>query len=277
MLRSLCVTLCTVVLGTFATAQGNLELGVNLGGSLYNGDLSPAFNRDYPKFLEPAAGVFLRTDFSRRFSGRLHFHQTRLRGSDIETGRNFRNLNFRNNISELGAFLEWNFANINTANGSIQLFLEAGVAAFHHNPKTFYQGTFIELQPLGTEGQGIPGFADNYNKIQYAFPGGGGIKIPVSPNMKVTLEAAARKLFFDYIDDVGTAIVTYDELLVGNGQLATELHDRTFELLGEEPGPFRTGPRGGNFDDWYYIFTVGVSWNLRVTSTGGMGARCPKF
>lgn len=276
MFRSLCTTLLTLFVVSLACAQGNLELGVNFGGSLYNGDLSPAFNRDYPKFIEPAAGVFLRTDFSRRLSGRLHFHQTRLRGNDIETGRNFRNLNFRNNISELAAMIEFNFLNINSSNGPIQFFVEGGLAAFHHNPKTFYQGTYIELQQLGTEGQGIPGFPDNYNKLQYAIPGGGGIKIPVGPSAKITLEAAARKLFFDYIDDVGTGIVSYDELLAGNGELATILHDRTFELVGEEPGPFPTGARGGDFDDWYYIFSVGVSWNLTVTSSGG-NARCPKF
>ena len=262
----------------FVRAQSSIEVGFNGGGALYNGDLSPAFNKDYPKFVEPAFGLFVRKDFSKMFSGRIHLHQARLRGSDVEAGRNFRNLNFRNNITELSLLGEINLLNVPVGYRYFQFYLFGGGAVFHHNPKTFYQGTFVELQPLGTEGQGIAGNPDNYSKVQLALPFGGGLKIPIGSTVKLTLEAGARKMFFDYIDDVGDLAVNYDELLAGNGPLAVALFDRTHELSGEAPSPFTTGTRGGEFDDWYYIFTLGISFDLNVTPRGGgRNAKCPTF
>lgn len=273
------LVLSFLCLALYASAQSSIQVGINGGVALYNGDLSPAFNRDYPKFFEEAFGIFVRKDLTRKISIRGHYHNAQLAGNDVEAGREFRNLNFRNRISEFAGILEYDLLNVRTRQGGdFSFFLFAGGAATYHNPKTFYQNTFIELQPLGTEGQGINGNRDKYSRLIVAIPFGGGLKIPVGAGRaQVIIEAGARKLFTDYIDDVGRAEVDFDELLVNNGPLAVALFDRTHEILGTEPRNFGKGVRGGEFEDWYYMFTVGVGWNLNVTGNGGSNARCPTF
>lgn len=277
-MKSVLILLTFLGLYHITTAQTTVQLGVNGGVALYNGDLSPAFNKDYPRFFEEAFGIFLRTDLTRKLSFRLHFHNAQLRGSDIETGRTFRNLNFKNRISEFAGIVEYDLLNARTRNGDFSFFLFTGVAGTYHNPKTFYQGTFVELQPLGVEGQGIAGNPGKYSRFIFAIPFGGGLKIPVSDNATIVIEAGGRKLFTDYIDDVSDVEVDLDELLANNGPLAVALFDRTYEIDGGEPRNFGIGTRGGEFEDWYYFFTVGVGFDLNVGfGKGGRNAKCPKF
>jgi len=132
-----------------------------------------------------------------------------------------------------------------------------GIAATHHNPKTEYQGEWYELQPLGTEGQGIMGYAPKYDRVIVAIPYGGGIKYALSERLTVGFEMGVRKTFTDYLDDVSTTYVT-------RGELALALSNRTGELLNGEPIQFEEGDRRGNpdNDDAYLIGGFSISYNI---------------
>ena len=56
-------------------------------------------------------------------------------------------------------------------------------------------GECVDLQELGTEGQGTTLFPDRdkYSLIQYAIAMGGGFKIAVNPSFNIILEYGAEK------------------------------------------------------------------------------------
>ena len=84
-------------------------------------------------------------------------------------------------------------------------YLFGGFSVFHFNPKADFGGSNIELQPLGTEGQGIDG-KKKYKRIQFALPIGGGIKISVG-KIGIGIEVGARRTYTDYLDDVSTKYI----------------------------------------------------------------------
>ena len=60
----------------------------------------------------------------------------------------------------------------------------------------------MDLQPLGTEGEGFYKGEKKYNLTQLAIPIGGGFKYAISNNVRIGIEVGFRKLFTDYLDDV---------------------------------------------------------------------------
>ena len=130
----------------------------------------------------------------------------------------------------------------------------------------------------------MDGFSEKYKLAQFAIPMGLGVKIAVTERINVGLEAGARKTFTDYLDDVSTDYVNYNELLLGNGALAAALGNRTGEYLGTEPIQVATGTQRGNpaADDWYFIGGVTVSYNIFGDNGGLKGGGkesfgCPTF
>ncbi|MEO8734182.1 MAG: hypothetical protein ABI373_07615, partial [Flavobacteriales bacterium] len=49
-------------------------------------------------------------------------------------------------------------------------YLFAGVGAFHFNPQAQYKGNWVDLRPLGTEGQGLPGGPVEYSLTGVCIP-----------------------------------------------------------------------------------------------------------
>ena len=58
-------------------------------------------------------------------------------------------------------------------------FVYAGAGMCWFNPQALYEGQWVELQPLGTEGQGLPQYPDRqpYAKYTFVFPFGGGHQV----------------------------------------------------------------------------------------------------
>ena len=203
-----------------------------------------------------------------------------------DEGRKRRNLSFQSNIFEFGLTGELNIFGYEPEGLQRRFspYIFGGIAVFHFNPKTTYEGQLVELQPLGTEGQGMDGFGEKYKLTQFAIPMGAGVKIAVTERLNIGLEAGVRKTFTDYLDDLSTDYVSYTQLLHNNGRLAAALGNRTGEYLGTEPVDVPTGTQRGNpnVDDWYFIGGVTVSYNI-FGNNGGLGRRgkdsfgCPKF
>ncbi len=71
------------------------------------------------------------------------------------------------------------------------------------DPAYRINSTWVDLQPLHTEGEGFgAGYPPNYKLTQFNIPLGAGIKYFFSEDLNVGLEIVHRKLFTDYVDDV---------------------------------------------------------------------------
>jgi hypothetical protein len=249
----------------FSLQAQYLELGAWIGTSNYLGDLTPP--QTY--FLETrfAGGLELKYNIHPHFGLRLGSSWGQLTGDDansnLSSGRRQRNLDFRSSLFELSLVPEFNILpyvpRVNKR--AVAPYAFVGIAFFHFNPKTMHNGSWVELQPLGTEGQGMDGFAAPYRLNQWAIPFGGGLKVNLSKKINFAFELGLRKTFTDYLDDVSGDYVALDRLRAGNGSLAAWLSNQTFNEAGfqiEQEG----NPRGSSGKDWYVLMQFKLSYNF---------------
>lgn len=261
---------------SFVLGAQKMELGLMGGLSLYSGDLSPQEFGLYFKELTPAGGLFVRINPNKALSLRLGLNLTRLSGEDgVSNNRNDRMLNFRTSVTEVSLTGEWNMFRLGTPRRTQVIpYLYAGAGFFRFNPETKFEDQWIELQPLGTEGQGLPGYEAPYSLTQVQLPFGGGIKFIVKERVTIGLEMGARKLFTDHLDDVSGAQLNYLDILEGNGILAAQLSNPTIKEPEENPS-YR---RGGVYNDWYFV--GGLTFSFRFGEGDGVrgsGLGCPTF
>jgi hypothetical protein len=153
--------------------------------------------------------------------------------------RNNRNLSFRSHIGEVAAYLEYfPYADkvyprykLKGVRGnkafSLTPYFYAGVGLAFFNPKANYNGDWIALQPLGTEGQGLGGRPDKYKRYTLAIPIGAGVKYRIDKQLALSFELSLRYTLSDYIDDVSTSYYLKDEIAANYGSVAAELSDRS--------------------------------------------------
>lgn len=260
-----------------ATAQ--TELGLMGGFSIYSGDLSPQEFGVYFNDMRPAFGAFARFGLGRAAAIRLGVNIGSLSADDNNTGREDRGLAFRTRLTEFSLIGEVNLFKLGAApNRGLVPYLFGGAAVFNFNPEAPFDGDYVELQPLGTEGQGLPNYEAPYRLTQVAIPFGIGVKILLNEQVSLGLEFGGRKLFTDHLDDVSAASVNYFDILDGNGELAAQLSRPTVE----DPSPDLNYSRGGEFNDWYYIGGLSIAFKLNGSGrrgglNSGRGMGCPTF
>lgn len=205
-----------------------------------------------------------------------------VRGNDALTNeiiRNSRNLHFRSIIVELAQRLEvivWaneKFGARYKVKGlkyakdkNTQIYLFGGVGATYFNPKAMYQGSWVALRPLKTEGQGLDGGAKPYSPVTLSIPMGVGFRIGLNRMWRIGLEVAYVKTFSDYIDDVGG--VYYDpavlasEVGAASAYLSNPSHQNsTWFAPGEQ--------RGDKQKDAYFYANIVVYRNLTYKDYAG--------
>ena len=266
------------------------EIGFGAGLANYWGDLNaPDFptNISNGRFAVQLTGRYI---YKKYLGLRANLVLGRLTGDDrkstIEWQRQ-RNLNFQSPLTELSLMGEFYIFGYETYEGSsvFSPYLTAGIAAFRFDPRTKFQGNIVRLQPLGTEGQGMAGFGNKYSLINGAITFGAGAKFKLSDRFNVSAEVVGRRAFTDYIDDVSTTYVSYEDMIQpdGNGMLAARLGNRMNEYFGqEEPLDIPTGAqRGGkSVRDYYFISTISVNVMLsdgKSGRSGRGGVKCPTF
>ncbi len=249
------------------------EFGFNLGASQYFGDLNPN-----PRFNTPniAFGAFFSKQFGNYVAVRLAANYTFLGYSDRYNSYNEfmyrRNLSFNTNIYELDVQGDFNFFKFvpGSANDRFTPYITFGVGSFYFNPYTYLNGQKIYLRPLGTEGQGVPGYPKEYSPLAVCFPIGVGIKYNINRRMNLGAEIVYRFTTTDYIDDVsGTYAPNAQPHYLPNGQPTVwyQLEDRSNET--GEPIGIQGRQRGySNQNDSWITGVLFVSWNI-------MGYRCP--
>ena len=214
----------------------------------------------------------------------------RVEGGDQFSGSTFlkqnRNLSFQSNITEFSLLGELTVFNLYNINWSPYGF--AGISVYRFNPFVRDSGEKVFLQPLTTEGQGLPGTnVKPYQLTQFAIPFGGGVKFNLSDNIRLGVEVGLRRLFTDYLDDVSGFYADENELLNARGPRAVRFSYRGNEVLGETSGYPDNGYASKNAErgnpktkDWYYFSGIHLTFRLGggygKTSASGKGKYgCP--
>ena len=250
----------SVAFGQKQTILSRSEIGLLLGGSYYIGDLN---QYGHFKNTQPALSLLYRFNINHRVAWRVNLSYGSVRGTDSDARNNVirnRNLNFSTNIFEAATGVEFNYFPFQFGhpryNATAYLLAEIGVFAM--NPVTSINGERIELQPLGTEGQGSELSSKGYySKTQLTIPLGFGFKASIGPKVSIGVEYAIRKTFTDYIDDVGSnRYVNTVELVEANGPLAASLSNRSLDQS-------NYGKRGNSSTkDWYSFFGATITFRM---------------
>jgi opacity protein-like surface antigen len=268
----------------------SLDFGLYLGGSNYMGEFTKGSMPVWGN-TNLAGGLIARYNYGPYLTFKGTAVYGKIEGSDKEFSndvyRHRRNLSFKSDIVEFSIQGEWNilgYENTRTSYGWSP-YLFAGISVFRFNPKTQFNyvaglhdptlqgqdGDWIELQPLGTEGQETTKFNDKrrYSLTQLSVPLGAGVKWQLNDNWAFGIDFGVRKTFTDYIDDVSSIYV--DNIIVGgaSGPMAVALKDRSLEI--GQPAFENGDPRGNSkTKDWYMI--GGITLTYRI-----LGGRQPCF
>jgi hypothetical protein len=275
-------------------------VGISLNAFNYYGDLSPSPKRVSTdlSLTRPAIGISFVHRFGPRYQIVGSFMYGGIRGDDntsadkgdSENGvfRYQRNLSFRNRIKELSAVAQIDlFENQSTYISRVKWtpYLYAGLAVFHHNPQakapefdaggnpTGKKGEWVDLQPLGTEGQYAKLDKDDvnygiepYKRIQFAIPFGFGARFRLNEVMDISGEFGFRYTFTDYLDDVSGNYVNLD--VFGDDNLARAMSYRTNEVKGTPPP---VGPSSGSVDSGGYTVWAGYGHEHKESLRGNSG------
>jgi len=260
-----------------AHSQSPVRIGLFGGVSQYQGDLTGRLFTG--RFAKPALGITASYDLSPRLALRGGVTFSGLEASDRYHAKpelQDRNLSFETKLTDFSLVGEYTFFNLDDVRWSPYLF--GGVGLFRYNPfTTDSAGRRQYLQPLGTEGQGLPGHTAGkaYELTQFSLPFGAGLTYALNDRLQVGLEFSFRKTFTDYIDDVSTTYADPDALQAARGPRAVELAFRTDEVVPGASYPRQGSLRGNARNKDFYYFT-GLRLQFRLGQSGGKGKYgCP--
>jgi hypothetical protein len=232
-------------------AKSKSEGGLTFGAMYYIGDLN---TNNHFENSKANLGLIYRYNINPRLAFRTHFSYGNLMANDAKSKnieQQNRNLSFQTDIYEFASGIEMNFVNYQIGSDkhrvSPYLFFQMGI--FRMNPKTYYNNELIELQPLGTEGQGTElSKATFYKRVQMCLPIGIGLKLSLSKMISFNIEYGFRKTFTDYIDDVSSfRYVDRGVLSSVNGPIVSDLSNRSLDNNSY-------GRRGNpTTKDWYFV------------------------
>lgn len=280
-----------------------LEAGIDLGLSGFLGDLGGANAIGRPfvfdletSLMKPAASLHLRYYTGRLFCVKAAVSYTGLAGNDSliqphtqfspEWFRKYRNLSFQTSLIEgmITGELNLKYFEPGSKRYRVAPYLLAGIGVMHFNPKAYYNGNLVALQPLHTEGQGFDSLnVKPYSLVQPVFPVGVGLRYNLSESVVFGFEFRNYFTATDYIDDVSSTYVSQSQF--NNyfsdpdvAALAYSLSRRSAELDPENVYGYVTGPgtqRGDAKKDAYFMaqFTVSMLLFNNSLSSSGFGGR----
>lgn len=247
------------------------ELGVFFGGSYYLGDLNPG--KQFTMTRIALGGVY-RYNFNPHLSARVNGIFASVEGNDALVKYNEdRNLRFMSRVTELSGQMEVNFlpfvaGNLDTPY-SPYIFFGGGVFRFNPQaqmPDSEGRMRWIDLQPLGTEGQGLEGYPDKYKLVSHNFLFGVGFKFNISRNITGGIEWGMRRTGTDYLDDVST---TYADLELLPSKTTQYFADRSISNRGQNKGLQRGDP---TTNDWYSFAGFVLAFKIKDFTRGKCAA-----
>jgi hypothetical protein len=253
----------------FASAQF-LEGGIFIGGSNYAGDLVETNLQYELDKTHLAGGLLIRYNINDWVGVRGSFTYGQISGDDADATVDYRlqrNLSFRSDIYEFAVIPEFNILGFNPYDRFYSPYVFIGLGIYNFNPEAELDGQWYDLQPLGTEGQGLAGRPSMYNLTQLSIPMGVGFKYAVSEYWTIGFEFTARYTFTDYLDDVSTTYADMNEIEALNGPIAAALSNRSGENTPD-------AIRGGSNRDWYSWSGITITYNF-MDGIGGSKYGCP--
>ncbi|MBX3240413.1 MAG: hypothetical protein KIT80_01805 [Chitinophagaceae bacterium] len=164
-----------------------------------------------------------------------------------------------------------------------------GVGVFHFNPRGEYiapdgSRRLVDLQPLRTEGQGMPQYPDRkpYSLTQINIPYGVGVRYYFNDRLNAGLEIVNRKTFTDYIDDIGSTFINDSDFdsYFGAGsstaEMAKQMHNKAQQVgPGTRIHPYNGGDKRGTPDRMDSYYTISIKVGFRFSSNSGNVLKCP--
>lgn len=252
------------------------DYGFGLGAANYLGEMGGKYQsrRDFIADMKLsktrwAVGGFARYKFNNYIAAHASLTYLRIEGDDklsTNRGRRGRNLSFRNDMLELAARADVYLYGVNDVGGTGRYRLDfktyafAGLAGVMHGPKTTYNGEWVKLRPLMTEGV-------KYSKFTFAVPVGLGLYFTHKRKHRYGFEAGWRVSFTDYLDDVSNLYVDHsgsgNQMLIDLANRRNELDPTDESVAGAQnyvPGSKRGDP---SHNDTYFYAMFTYSYVLR--------------
>lgn len=270
------------------------EFIYGVGACNFFGDLGGNNGKGKHNFIDldlnttrPALFAAMRYRITQRVATKLNLVYGNIKGDDknstsTRTGRNFgfksmlfeSSLNFEFSITKEKTGRRYSF----TSAGKIRLdgvntYVFAGVGGVYFNPKGQYiDQKWYALQPLGTEGQGLPGAKGKYSRVAGTFPLGFGMKYSYNRKVNFGMEFGYRLTTTDYLDDVSDSYYDNNAIKEANGDKG-EVAAYFADPREGTPVPGGTQWRGNpKVKDSYMFILFHLSMKLRVGRNG-----LPKF
>jgi hypothetical protein len=255
------------------------DFGGRAGASNYLGDIGgkSGTRQDFIKDIQMSqtrftVGGFARYKLFPDIGLKASLNWNRISGSDnlsTNPGRAGRNLSFRNDILEFEFNTEFYFINVPDLGrtyryrNNFRMYAFTGVAVFYSNPKAQYNGSWVNLRPLETEGV-------KYSPVGVSIPLGIGLYFTFNKKHRIGWEFDWRTTFTDYLDDISTV---YADPRTLSSQEAVALANRRGEL-GNDPkvasqANYLPGMKRGDssHNDSYLTTSVYYSYVLRGRSS----------
>ena len=173
-----------------------------------------------------------------------------------------RNLHFKTNIIEIPVILEFCWKQEKTTSRLVSRWnhfssnIFIGIGAIYFNPKAKNTGNeWYALQPLGTEGQGIGGNVQKYQRVALSFPMGINFKYKITRRWAIHLELTYHLTTTDYLDDVHGNYFDVNSIRDNYGDIAAELSDKRISTESDF-GNINRGNPDNNDKFLSFIFSV---------------------
>lgn len=267
MTKNILITLILFISGV-SLAQKN-EFGIFIGSSGYHGDIGHDQIGEVLFHQSPAIGFVHKINFHDYLSFRTSLQTGTIKADDAlskHPNTQARNLSFRSRILDLNMGFEFNFHRfmIRKRKTVYSPYIFAGLSFFAFNPQAQNSsGQWVNLQSLGTEGQGTAASSINkYSLSNWAIPFGLGYKANFGKKLTLSIEWTWRAAQTDYLDDVSGYYV--DE---------TYLSEETAEMANPGTIDITTGKTRGNpnNNDWYNFTGFTISYKIK-----NKPKKCPK-
>lgn len=278
------------LLASAAFSQYKWDFGAMAGAANYLGEFGgkEKTRRDFILDLKlsqtrSALGGFARYKLNPDIYLRGSLSWDRVSGADnlsTNPGRVGRNLSFRDDIYEasvVGQYVFYDVADLGRTyrySNDFKAYVFTGVSGFYMNPKAQYEGSWVALQPLHTEGQGLaPDAPKSYSLYQIAVPAGAGFFFTFKKKYRIGWEFNWRTTFTDYIDDASTKYPAAGVL--ASGSTAAILSNRNPELQPYPDGStlpdyrnYVAGAKRGDptHKDSYLSTTINASYAIKGKS-----------
>lgn len=227
-------------------------VGFGGGTSTYFGELAGYGQPLKSLFTLPRwnVGLSYNRQFTPRIGARASFTWARITGDDYTFAKSdpvkfaaqyARNLHFRNDLKEFALIGTYDFiagGRTPRERPKVTPYALLGIALVAHNPKALTSLTavngetpdrsgqqWVALQPLGTEGQGQPGYEKPYSLVTISIPVGLGVRYALNEFFNISAEIRISPTFSDYLDDVGGPYPNPADLTT---PLAQEFSNRSF-------------------------------------------------